>query len=87
MKVPTYKKNAEGKLEIKETLERVHEFSLEELQHERIRVATDMSFYQNRLDELDALITKAREIGVVEKIEIVNEEPAEVSEELSDESE
>lgn len=75
---PTYTKTEDGKLQIVETKEVVKEVSLEELIEKREYTATQMGFYQNSLDELDALIAKAREIGVVEKVEEV---PAEIPQE------
>lgn len=63
----TYTKTTDGQLEIKETKEEVQVYSLEELVIDRDYISSQMGFYQDKIDALDALIAKAREVGVVEK--------------------
>lgn len=85
MKTPTYKKTVEGKLEIKETKEEVREVSLEELKNRRAFYTRERDTYDAAIIEVDALIAEAGKLGVVEKVEEVEEVPAEISQEKIDE--
>lgn len=69
MKTPTYKKTVEGKLEIKKTVEEVQQVSLEELKNRRDFYIREMDSYVSALAEVDVLIAKAVEVGVVERVD------------------
>lgn len=71
---PTYKKTPEGKLEIKETVEKVREISLEELKAELELRLKNRDLLDERIAEIEKLIVEAGKLGVVEKVEETIEE-------------